>query len=326
MFKTTVSIGVINISPEITSVSYALSLADTACYAAKAAGRNCLIVGNPQCEITLRRYSQMDMVATLNQTLEHDRLILYRQPITPLLIGNSCLPWYELLVRLPMHNNIMLPGAFLPAAQRYDLMPQIDHWVFKATCAWLSNPENQQQTGLLNINVSPQTLCHPGFLLFVQQTIAEYAINPMRLCFEITEYNAINDLSQVLRHLHQLRELGIRFALDDFGSGFASFDYVKRLPVDFIKIDGQFIREICRNATDRMLVQAVSDISHSLGKQVIAESVEDQETAAMLRSFGVDFGQGYHFGKPEALSPKMNQLAFCNDSSPEESNLETTGC
>jgi diguanylate cyclase (GGDEF)-like protein len=313
VFKTTVSIGLLAITRHITSTTYALSLADTACYAAKAAGRNCVMIGDPHCEITLHRHSQMDMVTTLNQALKDDQFILYRQPIAPLLSSNVYLPWYEVLLRLRMGDNIVSPGAFLPAAQRYDLMPQIDYWVFKATCAWLRESDHQQRVGLMNVNLSPETLGHADFIVFVKNTLRDYNINPMLICFEITEYNAISDLTLVLNHLQQLRELGLRFALDDFGSGFASFDYVKRLPVDFIKIDGQFVRDITRNATDRTLVQAVSDIAHNLGKQVIAESVEDQETAAMLRSFGVDFGQGYYFGRPEALFPEVASLASCSE-------------
>lgn len=308
LFRTTVSIGVITIGSEVRTVAQALSLADTACYAAKEAGRNCIVMGDPKCNITMRRHNQMEMVATLNRALKDDLFVLYRQAVIPLHDNISYLPQYELLLRLYTQNGIQMPGAFLPAAQRYDLLPQIDRWVIKTACGWLANRTDHPQAEILNINLSPQTLSHPNFISYVCHTLKEYAIPPQLICFEITEYNAINDLTQVLRQLHQLQDLGIRFALDDFGSGFASYDYVKRLPVDFIKIDGQFVREINRNIPDRTMVQAITDIARSLGKQIIAESVEDREIAETLRILGVDYGQGYFLGKPEPLIQETNHI------------------
>lgn len=303
-FRTTISIGLINVGPQTSSVAHALSFADMACYAAKEAGRNCVIVGGAQHDITLHRHSQMDMIATLNKALQHDHLILYKQVISPLQEGCGNLPHYEILVRLRLNDKLLYPGAFIPAAQRYDLLQQIDRWVIKTACKWLGKT-GHLQTALLNLNLSPQTISHPEFCRFIQDTLIEYGVAPMLLCFEITEYSVINDLTRVIGHIQQLRELGISFALDDFGSGFASFDYVKRLPVDFIKIDGQFIQNMNCNANDKILVQAITDIAHNLGKHIIAESVEDQATANSLRSLGVDFGQGYHFGKPEVLLPEQ---------------------
>ncbi|SJM93282.1 Predicted response regulator receiver (fragment) [Crenothrix polyspora] len=154
---------------------------------------------------------------------------------------------------------------------------------------------------MVNINLDPQTLSDPAFIDFVRRCLLSYAISPEKICFEITEYSALNNFTEVLRHIQKLRELGCSFAMDDFGSGFASFDYVKRLPVDFIKIDGQFVRDINQNAIDKTMVRAVTDIAHALGKQVIAESVEDADTMETLRQLGVDFGQGFHLGRPEAL-------------------------
>ncbi|SJM89395.1 putative Predicted signal transduction protein containing a membrane domain, an EAL and a GGDEF domain [Crenothrix polyspora] len=302
IFKTSASIGLITIDSRITCGEQALSLADAACYEAKDAGRNRVVINDPDKQVTIYRQSQMDMVATLTQALRDDQLTLFQQPIIALTSKPTGLRHYEVLVRLHTANGLLNPGAFLPAALRYDLLPQIDRWVFNRTCAWLAEGDNLAHTGMVNVNLSPQTLADPGFMIFIRKCLADHAlISPAKICFEITEYSAINNFSLVLRNILKLRDLGFRFALDDFGSGFASFDHVKRLPVDFIKIDGRFIRELKQDVTNKTLVRAVAEIAHTLGKQVIAESVEDQETAAILSGFNIDFGQGYYFGRPAAL-------------------------
>lgn len=301
-FKTSASIGLVYLHPQLTSVAQAMSFADAACYAAKASGRNRVVISDLNCGIARHRHSQMEMIATLNQAIKNNHLVLFRQPIVPLSVDTQDLQHYEVLVRLYTEKDLLNPKAFLPAAQRFDLLPQIDRWVFKTACQWLAAHIDHQQVQTLNINLSPQTLSEPAFLEFIKAILIENAISPMNFCFEITEYSAINNFADVLHHIEQLREIGIRFALDDFGSGFASFDYVKRLPVDFIKIDGQFIRTINQDETNRTMVQAVCDIAHTMGKQVIGESVEDQETAETLRTFGIDYGQGFYFGEPEPLS------------------------
>jgi EAL domain-containing protein (putative c-di-GMP-specific phosphodiesterase class I) len=253
----------------------------------------------------------MDMVATLTQAIHEHQFVLFQQPIIPLLTGSSTgLQHYEILLRLQTDNELLTPGAFLPAAQRYQMLPQIDRWVFNKTCAWLAEANNLACTGLVNINLSPQTLSDPLFISFAHSCLLDYGIAPEKVCFEITEYSALNNFTQVLGYINKLRDLGFSFALDDFGSGFASFDYVKRLPVDFIKIDGQFIKDINKDAADKTMVRAITDIAHTLGKQVIAESIEDDETVKILRQFGIDFGQGYYLGKPMALY-KLDCSAKC---------------
>ncbi|WP_394753209.1 EAL domain-containing protein [Crenothrix sp.] len=301
IFKTSASIGLITLDAHITSGEKALSLADAACYEAKDAGRNRVLINDPDKQVTIYRQSQMDMVATLTQALRDHQLTLFQQPIISLTPQPTHLQHYEVLVRLHTDNGLLAPGAFLPAAQRYHLLPQIDRWVFNRTCAWLIEGDNLVQSGMVNINLSPQTLADPLFVAFIRKCLLEHNISPAKICFEITEYSAINNFSLVLRNILKLRELGFRFALDDFGSGFASFDHVKRLPVDVIKIDGRFIRELKHDATNKTLVRAVTEIAHTLGKQVTAESIEDQETADILRGLNVDFGQGYYFGRPAAL-------------------------
>ena len=276
-------------------------MADAACYEAKNAGRNRIVINEPHKSTTVHRHKQMNMVATLTQALRDQQLTLFQQPIIALVTDPAQLLHYEVLVRLNTDNGLINPGDFLPAAQRYGLLSRIDRWVFKRTCMWLAEDDNLARTGMVNINISPQTLADQAFIVFVRNCITEYAILPAKMCFEITEYTALNNFTLVLHHISKLRDLGFRFALDDFGSGFASFDHVKRLPVDFIKIDGQFIRDINQDTTNKILVQAVTEIAHALGKQVIAESIEDEPTADILREYNIDFGQGYHLGRPVAL-------------------------
>ncbi|SJM92911.1 putative Predicted signal transduction protein containing a membrane domain, an EAL and a GGDEF domain [Crenothrix polyspora] len=301
IFKTSASIGLVTINAQINCGEQALSLADAACYEAKSAGRNRIIISEPHKPTTIHRHNQMDMVATLTQALRDGQLTLFQQPIIPLITAPTQLLHYEVLVRLHTDNGLINPGAFLPAAQRYGLLLRIDRWVFNRTCAWLAEADNLVRTEIVNVNISPETLADPTFMMFVKRCLSDHAVSPGKICFEITEYSAINHFTLVLRHILKLRELGFRFALDDFGSGFASFDHLKRLPVDFIKIDGKFIRELGQDATNKILVQTVTDIAHALGKQVIAESIEDPQTMDILRELDIDFGQGYYLGRPVAL-------------------------
>ena len=301
IFKTSVSIGLVVLDSRIHCAEQALSLVDAACYEAKETGRNRVIVDHPKKQETIYRRCQMDMVATLNLALRDHQLTLFQQPIIALNDRPTGVMHYEMLIRLRTVNGLLQPSGFLPAAQRYHLLPQIDRWVFNKTCEWLAVGQNLAKTALANVNLSPQTLGDPAFTAFVKGCLDEYSIPPSKVCFEITEYNALSNLTVVLRHIMKLRELGVRFALDDFGSGFASFDYVKRLPVDFIKIDGQFVADMKREGVNKAIVQAITEIAHSLGKQVIAESIEDQETVKILRDLEVDLGQGFYLGEPVAL-------------------------
>jgi Amt family ammonium transporter len=301
-FKTTISIGLVTLDATIANGAQALSLADAACYEAKEAGRNRIVVNHPDKHTTIYRHSQMDMVATLTEALKDQQFTLFQQPIIPLFSDPAQLPHYEILLRLHTATGLASPGAFLPAAQRYNLLGQIDRWVFSRTCQWLAEGDNMAHTGRVNINLSPQTLSDPSFLEFVCHCLSIHSISPQKICLEITEYSALNNFTKVLRDIHALRDLGFCFALDDFGSGFASFDYVNRLPVDIIKIDGQFIHDINQNDDHKIMVQAITKIAHNQGKKIIAEWVEDAATLATLRDLGVDYGQGFYLGKPEALT------------------------
>jgi Amt family ammonium transporter len=300
LFKTTVSIGLVTLDGSIHCGAQALSLADAACYEAKEAGRNRIVINHPDKHTTIYRYSQMDMVTTLTQALKDQQFTLFQQPIIPLFTATQ-LPHYEILLRLQTDNGVVSPGAFLPAAQRYNLLGQIDRWVFNRTCQWLAEGDNMTQTGRVNINLSPQSLSDPSFLGFVRQCLTIYRLAAQKICLELTEYSAFNNFTQVLHDIHALRDLGFSFALDEFGSGFASFDYINRLPVDIIKIDGQFIHDINHNDDHKTMVQAITKIAHNQGKKIIAEWVEDAATLATLRELGVDYAQGFHLGKPRAL-------------------------
>jgi diguanylate cyclase (GGDEF)-like protein len=310
IFKTTISIGLVTLDKKINCPTQALSLADAACYEAKDAGRNRVIVNGPDKHTTLYRSGQMDMVATLTQALKDNQLTLFRQPIVALLADTPHLQHFEVLLRLHTATGLLSPSAFLPAAQRYNLLNQIDRWVFNKTCQWLLEGDNLAHTSLVNINLSPQTLSDPTLIDFINDCLTAYPIPAEKICFEVTENSALNNFTRVLQHINTLRDLGFSFALDDFGTGFASFDHVRRLPVDVIKIDGQFIRNITHDANNKTIVRAITDIAHNLGKTVVAEWVEDTETVETLRQLGVDRGQGFHLGAPVALYVQGSKLGM----------------
>ena len=189
-----------------------------------------------------------------------------------------------------------MPGAFLPAAERYGLASKIDRWVVTAVLHWLE--EHADGVGLCGVNLSGQSLGDRSFFKFVTDALRGSTAAPERICFEITETSAIANLADAVTFIRDARDLGCRFALDDFGSGMASFAYLKTLPVDFLKIDGTFVRDIVEDSIDRALVRSINDIGHVMGKQTIAEYVETQPTCDLLRDMGVDFAQGYLFGQP----------------------------
>jgi diguanylate cyclase (GGDEF)-like protein len=306
MFKTSVCIGVVLIDELISCGAQALSLADAACYEAKEAGRNHIVVSEPKKESTRIRHSHMNMASTLTHALKDDDLVLYRQDIVSLTTDTTS-ECFEILLRLQTDDGLLNPGGFLPAAQRYQLLPDIDRWVFNKTCAWLAAPGNRHYTGSVNLNLSLSTLQETTFISFVNNCLLRHTVKPERICFEITEYNAFNHFIQVLQHITQLRTLGFRFALDDFGSGFATFDYMKRLPIDIIKIDGRFIKNLLVDKTNITVVRTITDIAHQMGKKVIAKSVENQQIADLLCTLQVDFGQGYYWGEPTVLFNHIQQ-------------------
>lgn len=302
IFKIGVSIGLVPISGHSGHLSDILKDADAACYAAKDQGRNRVYVYDRNDERVTTLRGHMQWVARINQALEKDSFILYFQTIIPVDQQVQEGDHYELLLRLEENGQIFSPNAFLPAAERYNLSGKIDRWVVgKALNYFIQDKTRLDKLHQCAINLSGQTLGDDDFLVFVVEKLKETGVPPEKICFEITETAAIININNASRVINELRELGCRFALDDFGSGLSSFAYLKHLPVDFLKIDGIFVKDIVDDPIDFAMVKSINDIGHVMGKKTIAEFVESDEILQKLRSIGVDYAQGYAISKPNIL-------------------------
>ncbi|RJG03855.1 EAL domain-containing protein [Noviherbaspirillum sedimenti] len=301
-FTVSLSIGVVNFGGSEMSVSDILSAADTACYLAKENGRNRVHVGHREDQDITIRQSEMHWVSRLRQALQENRLQLYCQKIVPL---NSeavdAGAHFELLLRLrDEEGRLVPPGAFLPAAERFGLMPTIDRWVISSAFANFGQltPDPTEQLEMCAINLSGASVSDPEFLSFILRELALYDIPTSKVCFEITETVAIANLTQAAALINELRAVGCKFSLDDFGSGMSSFAYLKHLPVDYLKIDGGFVKDMLSDAADAAMVEAINHIGHTMGLRTIAEFVENDAIRARLEALKVDFAQGYGIGKP----------------------------
>jgi EAL domain-containing protein (putative c-di-GMP-specific phosphodiesterase class I) len=241
-------------------------------------------------------------VERINRAMEEDRFYLYYQPIVAL---NEALhdKHYELLIRMKNDKgDLVPPGFFLPAAERYNLSCKIDHWVIQTFFSWLeAYSELLEQDISWGINLSGQSLSDGNLLQFVLEELNHKQIPPNKIYFEITETAAINNLNNATHFIKVLKDHGCNFALDDFGSGLSSFSYLKNLPVDYIKIDGIFVKDMANNNTDFAMVKAINDVSQVMGKKTIAEFVENDEIIVKLKQIGVDYAQGYGIDKPKPL-------------------------
>jgi diguanylate cyclase (GGDEF)-like protein/PAS domain S-box-containing protein len=295
------SVGLVGIDEHCESVTAALGMADAACYAAKDAGRNRSHVYDSEDAGVAARRGQMRWVTRINDALRDGRFELMAQAITPITprpnAGRHC----ELLLRMrDEQGNLILPGEFLPAAERYNLAVEIDRWVVRHTLDWLhARPEALEGLELCGINLSGQAFGDEMLLGFLLEALDRQPHGiTSKLCFEVTETNAISDLLHAQRFITALRSRGCRFAIDDFGSGFSSFAYLKNLPVDYVKIDGSFVRGMARDPIDLAMVRSINEIGHVMGKQTIAEFVEDEAILEALRELGVDYAQGHAIARP----------------------------
>ncbi|MES2538314.1 MAG: EAL domain-containing protein [Pseudomonadota bacterium] len=303
LFQLGVSIGLIPIDSGASSVEQTLRQADHACYIAKERGRNRIHIHQGDDADLAQRRSDMHWVTRLGEAFHSDRLQLYCQPIIPIGKVESG-THYEILLRLKSDNDDpILPGKFLPAAERYDMMPNVDRWVLKKSLEWLEHhPEQLLDLKMCSINLSRRTLADPTFHKYAAGLIDAMAIPAGKLCFEITESGAIANIQNTISFIDALAARGCRFSLDDFGTGMTSFSYLKQLPVDFIKIDGSFIQMMSTSEIDYEMVRFANDISHMMGRQTIAEYVTDQSILKKLKEIGVDFAQGFWVGEPRPLA------------------------
>jgi len=312
VFTIGASIGVAAIEPDGPDADAVLAAADAACYIAKDKGRNGLWVHHRNDAEVSKRRGQMQWVNRIHEAIEADRLCLYRQRILPLHAGaEDGVARYELLLRMCVGEEIVSPQRFIPAAERYDLMPLVDRWVIRRACRWLAARPRGQALEIA-VNISSQSLNQRPFLNDVIDAINGSGTDPASLCLEVTETAAVSHWTNALRFIETLSGMGVRFALDDFGSGMSSFGYLKNLPVHYIKIDGGFIRGLVDDPVDQVTVSAIQQVGRELGKMTIAERVEDEACLDRLRALGVDFGQGYHLHHPEPLPAPRQGVALAD--------------
>ncbi len=286
------------------SENWASLLADAhaACEYGKDNGGQRVIVASDVSSAIAERKGEMQWVAEIIDAIEENRLLLFSQPIVPI-VGSDSGAHHEILVRLRDTNgNVVPPGVFLPAAEHYHVMSLIDRWVIEHTLAWYAaHPDALEELGMCSVNLSGESIDGDGVVDFIRDCFQSTGVPPNKFCFEITETVAITDLRKASVLINSLREMGCYFALDDFGAGMSSFAYLKNLRVDFVKIDGSFVRDLHEDPVNCALVKSINEVGHIMGKKTIAEFVENSEITAVLKVIGVDYAQGYHFGKPEPL-------------------------
>ncbi|VAW88909.1 diguanylate cyclase/phosphodiesterase (GGDEF & EAL domains) with PAS/PAC sensor(s) [hydrothermal vent metagenome] len=304
-FRVGLSIGVVAITSETEGLTELLSAADSACYVAKERGRNCVHVFEVDDEAVAKHHGQMQWMQRIQQALDEDLFELHMQPIISVSDPRSKETHGELLIRMVEKLNdgnerIISPNAFIPSAERYHLMPQIDRWVVRTALHALID-EKHAALGLSTcaINLSGQSLGDLKLLGFIMDTIKETGVDPRILCFEITESAVIANLDIAKEFIVKLKETGCRFALDDFGSGLSSFSYLKNLPVDYVKLDGSLVRDIADSNVSQAMVHAVNYVTHVMGMKSIAEYVETEAIFLVLKRISVDYAQGYAIQKPK---------------------------
>lgn len=304
IFSIGVSIGMVAIDDASESVSQVLSAADTACFAAKDLGRNRIHVHHHEDGEIARRNGEMQWVTHIQAALDQQRLRLHLQDIRGLseAAGNTG-KHYELLLRMEAEDGTLIsPESFLPAAENYHLSTRLDNWVVGKVFEYLAMTEVHRDDGhLCCVNLSGHSMTDAGFQRNIVARLRRAPHAASSICFEITETAVITNLGMATHFIRSLKELGCRFALDDFGSGLSSFAYLKNLPVDMLKIDGTFVRNINTDPIDLTFVRSINEIGHTMGKLTVAEFVEDGETLETLRELGVDYAQGYHIGRPTPL-------------------------
>ncbi|MBL4638782.1 MAG: EAL domain-containing protein, partial [Proteobacteria bacterium] len=323
-FRVGVSMGLVPITETTTNLTELLKDADAACYMAKDKGRNRIHVYHAEDLDIAQRHGEMQWVTRIQHALEEDKFCLYAQSIVPL--DHNTDKHYELLIRMiDDKGEIIQPGAFLPAAERYNLITQIDRWVIENAFRLLAeNPAFQSQISFISINLSGPSLAEQNVLDFIITQLDKNGIDCKKICFEITETAAISSLGSAIKFISTLKGLGCRFSLDDFGSGLSSFGYLKNLPVDYLKIDGMFVKDIVDDPIDRAMVKSINEIGQVMGMQTIAEFVENDEIKGMLREIGVNYAQGYGIDKPMPFEDLLARSVNVTDiSNPKDNKVES---
>jgi diguanylate cyclase (GGDEF)-like protein/PAS domain S-box-containing protein len=306
VFNITTSIGIVLINGLGQDIHDVFAAADDACYIAKDAGGNKIKVYDVDENLFAKRRGEMQWISRLTKALEEDRFQLYYQAIEPIGSHTNGTKKCELLIRMiDPEGELIMPADFIPAAERYNLMPAVDRWVvqnaFKSYKYFSDELGADRNPYLFTINLSGAFLADETSLDFLVYEFQEYGVPPSAFCFEVTETEAISNMKTASRFITELKKIGSTFALDDFGSGFSSFNYLKSLPVDYLKIDGMFVKDMDMDSVNHAMVEAIASIGKVMKIETIAEFVGNEAVLEALKKIGVDYAQGYFFGKPAPL-------------------------
>ncbi len=309
----TCSIGIRLIDHSVSSPQMVHAQADTACHAAKEEGRNRYNIYCQDDQLLRRREMEMSCVNLVHRALAEDCVELFAQQILSLDEGASGMH-FEVLVRIrDSYGEYLSPGLFMPASERYSIAHLLDKRVIHQTLTWLeSNPNALERLGCCAINISGQSMGNQGFVSYLLEALSHTSVPCEKICLEITETAAMSNMNQAIELFSQLKQLGCVIALDDFGSGLSSFGYLKKLPVDIVKIDGLFVRDMANNGMDYLMVKSINDLAQKMGKRTVAEFVENNQIIDLLVELGVDYAQGYVIGKPQPLADLVSQLMADN--------------
>lgn len=302
-YPTTMSAGFVIVDERTTSSARAITEAGVACKLVRKHGGNHLYAYKSENSEIKKLEGNLEWIVILKQAMEEDLFQMYAQPIHLLEESEYEKPFhhYELLIRLFKDGKLIPPDEFLSAAEYYSMMPKVDRWVVRNVLGQIAKIPDQMPLPVFAINLSGQSLNDPRFLDYVIKEVKSSGVDPKMLCFEITEQVAVEDVSLVNQFISSLKALGSQFSLDDFGTGVSGFSYLMALDVDYLKIDGSFVKNIDTDEVSRAMVQSISQVGHTMNLKVIAEYVENQKIVDILRGMGVDYGQGYHILKPGPL-------------------------
>lgn len=313
-FRVSLSIGVVAVDEHVESLQSVLANVDSACYVAKQSGRNRVHVSAENDQEVVKYRSDIAGVRSIRQALAEDRLSLFFQPVFGIEEVGVSMAHCEILLRIRSENGEMFsPAKFIPIAEKYNIMSEIDRWVFSSVADWLAEHRHRYKVPQLLVNLSGLSFADDSFADFVVERLERGDIEPSTIAFEITETAAVSNFDQARSFVDRVRALGCCFALDDFGSGFSTFAYLKRMPIDYLKIDGSLVKNLVNDEVDREMVRAINDIGHTVGAVTVAEFVEDDETLKALRHMGIDYAQGYGLRMPSPLTRLVDELELLDN-------------
>ena len=315
-FSISMSIGVIAIDGTETDLETLMNNVDSACYIAKQSGRNRIHVAQKNDAEILSYRNSLENVQRIRRALSAEQFELFYQPVFDIRGDEKIMRHCEILLRIKDEDGeLFSPEEFIPLAEKYNLMSGIDRWVVRQVIDWIEKYQQQVNIPRLLVNLSALSYTDDLFLGFLVKTLQEANIDHDKLAFEITETAAVDNTDVASKFINRIKRFGCRFALDDFGSGFSNFAYLKKLPIDYLKIDGSLVRNMCHDTIDREMVRAINQIGHIVGAQTIAEFVENDEIRRSLQEIGVDYGQGFGLQRPALLSNLLKESAVQIDSS-----------